>query len=91
MLTLEPESKDWDIIVVGSGHNGLTTAAYLAAAGKKVLVLERASYAGGGVAGLQMAEEGFISERHSAIHQMILANPLIANDELGLQAKYGLK
>ncbi|KAF4832398.1 Pyridine nucleotide-disulfide oxidoreductase domain-containing protein 2 [Colletotrichum tropicale] len=90
-LTLEPESKDWDIIVVGSGHNGLTTAAYLAAAGKKVLVLERASYAGGGVAGLQMAEEGFISERHSAIHQMILANPLIANDELGLQSKYGLK
>ncbi|KAL2783262.1 hypothetical protein BJX66DRAFT_134784 [Aspergillus keveii] len=80
-----------DVIIVGSGHNGLLTAAYLAKAGKKVLVLERKSYPGGGVASLPMAEPGFVSERHSAIHQMILANPLIINDELGLRAKYGLE
>ncbi|WYZ43893.1 hypothetical protein EsH8_VII_000329 [Colletotrichum jinshuiense] len=90
-LTSETQGQNWDIIVIGSGHNGLTAAAYLAAAGKKVLVLERASYPGGGVASLQMAEPGFISERHSAIHQMILANPMITNDELGLQSRYGLK
>ncbi|GJC92533.1 putative FAD dependent oxidoreductase [Colletotrichum higginsianum] len=90
-LTSEIQRESWDIIVVGSGHNGLTAAAYLAAAGKRVLVLERASYPGGGVASLHMAESGFISERHSAIHQMILANPMITNDELGLQSRYGLK
>lgn len=84
------QEDDWDIVVVGSGHNGLTAAAYLAISGKRVLVLERAGYAGGGVASFPMAEPGFISERHSAIHQMVHANPMISNDELHLKSKYGL-
>src|SRR3989442_165907 len=37
----------YDIIVIGGGHNGLTNAAYLARAGKKVLVLERRHVLGG--------------------------------------------
>jgi phytoene dehydrogenase-like protein len=37
----------YDDIVVGAGHNGLTAAAYLARAGRRVLVLERADYVGG--------------------------------------------
>jgi len=36
-----------DVIVIGAGHNGLTTAAYLAKAGRKVLVLERRDVVGG--------------------------------------------
>ncbi|KAF5710853.1 FAD dependent [Fusarium globosum] len=88
---LTATESNWDIITIGSGHNGLLAAAYMAVAGQKVLVLERASYPGGGVASLHMAEEGYVSERHSAIHQMILGNPLIAKDELGLLSKYGLK
>src|SRR5215471_19512400 len=37
----------YDIIIVGGGHNGLTAAAYLARAGRKVLVLERRELVGG--------------------------------------------
>jgi phytoene dehydrogenase-like protein len=43
----ELAARDWDAIVVGGGHNGLTAAAYLARAGKSVLVLERRERLGG--------------------------------------------
>lgn len=39
--------KKYDAIVIGGGHNGLTAAAYLGRAGKKVLVLERRHVLGG--------------------------------------------
>ena len=37
----------WDALIVGAGHNGLTCAAYLARAGKRVLVLESRDRIGG--------------------------------------------
>ncbi len=40
-------SKSWDAIIIGAGHNGLTCAAYLAKAGKRVLVLEAKERVGG--------------------------------------------
>jgi phytoene dehydrogenase-like protein len=43
----ELAARDWDAIVVGGGHNGLTAAAYLARAGQRVLVLERREKLGG--------------------------------------------
>ena len=39
--------KKYDAIIIGAGHNGLVTAAYLARAGKSVLVLEKRDLVGG--------------------------------------------
>jgi phytoene dehydrogenase-like protein len=43
----ELAARSWDAVVVGGGHNGLTAAAYLARAGRSVLVLERRERLGG--------------------------------------------
>jgi phytoene dehydrogenase-like protein len=43
----ELASRSWDVIVVGAGHNGLTCAAYLGRAGRRVLVLESRAQVGG--------------------------------------------
>ncbi len=43
----DPMATNYDAIIIGGGHNGLVTAAYLSRAGKKVLVLERRHVLGG--------------------------------------------
>ncbi|MBX6333495.1 MAG: NAD(P)/FAD-dependent oxidoreductase, partial [Gemmatimonadaceae bacterium] len=40
-------ATSYDVIIIGAGHNGLVAAAYLARAGKRVLVLERREVVGG--------------------------------------------
>jgi len=47
MATSNGAKSKYDVIVIGGGHNGLTNAAYLARAGRKVLVLERRHVLGG--------------------------------------------
>ena len=44
---MNPIKSSYDVVIVGGGHNGLVSAAYLAKAGKSVLVLERNDYIGG--------------------------------------------
>ena len=45
--------ESFDAVVIGSGHNGLIAACYLAISGKKVLVLERNDYVGGATTSIQ--------------------------------------
>jgi phytoene dehydrogenase-like protein len=80
-----------DIIAIGSGHNGLVAAAYLAAAGKRVLVLERNAWFGGGVVTKELTVPGFRHDQHSMTHIFIQANPLLSQDELGLKSRHGLR
>lgn len=82
---------NYDIVAMGAGHNGLVAAAYLAKAGKKVLVLERKAYPGGGVSTQQLNAPGYWHDEHSSVHIMIQGNPMLRQDELGLFSKHGLK
>jgi phytoene dehydrogenase-like protein len=75
-----------DVVVIGGGHNGLVTAAYLGAAGLKITVLERRAVVGGAAA----TEEFHPGFRNSvAAYTVSLLNPKIIRD-LDL-AGHGLK
>src|SRR4051794_18939796 len=64
----------YDAIVVGGGHNGLTAAAYLARAGKRVAVLERRPILGGAC----VTEEVWPGQRVSrASYVVSMLNPRI--------------
>ena len=80
----------YDIVAMGAGHNGLVAAAYLAKAGKSVLVLERKGYPGGGVSTRELNTPGYLHDEHSSVHIMIQGNPMLRQDELGLISKHGL-
>ena len=49
-------ASKYDAVIVGSGHNGLVAACYLALEGKKVLVLEKNSSLGGATTSVQPFE-----------------------------------
>jgi phytoene dehydrogenase-like protein len=70
-----------DVIVIGSGHNGLVAAAYLARAGLSVEVLERNDVAGGAVRSEELTEPGFVHDTFSSWHPLFKLSAAYA--ELG--------
>ncbi|TFD32335.1 NAD(P)/FAD-dependent oxidoreductase [Cryobacterium cryoconiti] len=72
-----------DVVIVGGGHNGLTAAAYLALAGKSVLVLEREDHVGGAAVSAQ-AFPG-VDARLSRYSYLVSLLPQRIIDELGLE------
>ena len=61
---------NYDAIVVGAGHNGLTNAAYLARAGLKVLVLERMPWIGGAAVSREI-EKGWMYSNCSYVCSLL--------------------
>jgi phytoene dehydrogenase-like protein len=73
----ELAAKTWDAIVVGAGHNGLACAAYLARAGRRVLVIESRTRVGGACT----IEEPFPGVRMSPCAYLAgLLHPLVVEE-----------
>lgn len=81
-------SKTYDVIVVGSGVNGMVAATLARARGLEVLLLEARPTLGGGVRTESLTIEGFHHDTCSAVHPFGRSSPVLAG--LGLES-YGLE
>jgi phytoene dehydrogenase-like protein len=72
-------SNAYDAVVIGSGHNSLIAAAYLARAGWSVLVVERNDRAGGLLRTEELTLPGFKHDVYSAAHPLFLTGPAYAD------------
>ena len=77
----------YDAVIVGGGHNGLVAAAYLARAGRSVLVLERRDHLGG--AAVSERPWAGVDARLSRYAYLVSLLPQSIVDELGLQVRLG--
>jgi phytoene dehydrogenase-like protein len=78
---MSPRSR-YDVVIAGAGHNGLVAAAYLAAAGRRVLVLEQLGHVGG----LAVSAQAFpgVDARLSRYSYLVSLLPTKIVKDLGL-------
>lgn len=74
--------RDFDVIVVGGGHHGLTCAAYLARAGVDVCVLEGRHEWGGAVYTAEVTRPGFCHNIHANFMEFLHVMPFFSDFEL---------
>ncbi|HMJ33700.1 MAG TPA: NAD(P)/FAD-dependent oxidoreductase [Baekduia sp.] len=82
---MTPTHSNHDAVVVGGGHNGLVAAAYLAQAGRSVLLLERRAELGGAAVS-EIAFPG-VDARVSRYAYLVSLLPRLIVDELGLDLR----
>ena len=87
-MTGASHAADFDVIVAGSGHNGMIAAAYLARAGLRVAVFERRPVVGGAVCTELDLIPGYRIDTGSSAHVMIHQTPVLRELELD---RYGLE
>jgi phytoene dehydrogenase-like protein len=90
-LTPDQLPREADVVVVGSGHNGLVAAAYLAKSGLDVLVVEASPTAGGMTSTNSFAPEAPEYTINEASIQASLFRSTTIDADLGLSRKHGLR
>lgn len=78
---------NYDVVVVGSGHNALITAAYLARAGRSVLVLERNDRPGGLIRTEELTLPGFHHDVYGSAHPLFAISAAYADLGADLTAR----
>jgi phytoene dehydrogenase-like protein len=82
-------TKSYDVIIIGSGPNGLAIGAYLSKAGQKVLLLEKRFEAGGGLCTEQVTLPDYYHNTHAIYMMMVDYAPVYPDFQL--EEKYGVK
>jgi phytoene dehydrogenase-like protein len=82
-------ANECDVIVIGSGPNGLEIGAYLSKAGQKVLLLEKRYEAGGGLATEQITLPDYFHNTHAIFHMMVDYAPIY--QDLKLEEEYDVR